>query len=502
MQYKWKALGVVNIGSLMGSIDATVLIIAFPQVARDLQATLVEMVWVLMIYTVMGTALVLSLGRVADMKGRRRLYAAGFSVFILGSALCGFAPSGLALVGFRALQGVGGAMLLANSFAILSDAFPAAERGRAFGINTIVWGSGSILGIFLGGLILTVTTWRWIFWINLPIGVAATVAALLVLRESVTPNPRDTFDFAAAGLFTGGLVSALFGATEGILTGWSDPRAVVPLLLAIPLLVGFVVWEMRVSRDPILPLWLFRRWIFSASLAAAVLQGLALFSTNFLLMAYFQGLRDVSVLTAADLLIPLFVALAVVGPLGGRLADRYGARVLSTVGLLVQAAALAFLTTLNAQTPLAAVAAAEGLLGVGGGLFFPANTSAIMSSSPPGRYGVASGIMMTLRNSSTSLSYAVALVVLTSRLPAGSGAAIFGGAFAPTRLAGYSGIFVNGMHAAFAVAMSAVLAAAIFSALRGREDRGAAERSPYRPAVRPPRREVVPTGEVDRSPAH
>jgi EmrB/QacA subfamily drug resistance transporter len=488
----------------MGSIDATVLIIAFPQVARDLQATLVEMVWVLMIYTVMGTALVLSLGRVADMKGRRRLYTAGFSVFVLGSALCGFAPTGFALVAFRALQGVGGAMLLANSFAILSDAFPPNERGRAFGINAVVWGAGSILGIFLGGLILTVTTWRWIFWINLPIGVAATVAALWILRESVTPNPRETFDFPAAALFTAGLLAALFGATEGILTSWTDPRALGPLLAAIPLLGGFVVWEMRVSRDPILPLSLFRRWMFSASLATAVLQGLALFSTNFLLMIYFQVIRDISVLTAADLLIPLFLALVAVGPLGGLLADRYGARELSTVGLVLQAAALGLLTTLDGQTPLWVVGAIEALLGVGGGLFFPANTSAIMSSSPRGTYGVASGIMMTLRNSSTALSYAVALVAVTSQLPAGTGALLFGGALTPAHLAalgltkaGLSAVFVPGMHAAFAVAAGVVLAAAVVSALRGREDRHTEDAYPRRPPVRAPRIGRGPAADAD-----
>src|SRR5579862_9610308 len=138
-RYQRKVLAAVTVGSLMGSIDSTVLIIAFPQIARDLGASLVAMVWAITIYILVGTALVLSFGRVADMKGRKRLYLAGFAVFIAGSALCGLAQSASELIAFRGVQGVGGALLLANSFAILSDAFPPSERGRAFGINSVVW---------------------------------------------------------------------------------------------------------------------------------------------------------------------------------------------------------------------------------------------------------------------------------------------------------------------------------------------------------------------------
>ncbi|MCI4368587.1 MAG: MFS transporter [Thermoplasmata archaeon] len=478
MEYRWRALGVVSVGSLMGAIDSTVLIIAFPQIARDLQANLVAMVWVLMVYILMGTALVLSLGRIADLKGRKRLYNAGFVVFVVGSALCGLAQSGLELVAFRALQGIGGAMLVANSFAILSDAFPPNERGRAFGINSVVWGTGSIFGIVVGGLILTVTSWRWIFWINVPIGIAATALAYIVLRESVTPNPRETFDLPAATLFTLGLIGLLFGVTEGILNGWTDLAATLPMLLGALLIVLFVVWEARVSRDPILPFSLFRNWLFTASLAASVLQGLALFAANFLLMVYFQGIRGVSVLSAAYLLVPLSIALSVFGPIGGRLSDRYGARGVSTVGLTIQAAVFFLFSTITAATPLSQVAVYEAFLGMGGGLFFPANTSAIMSGVPRQRFGVASGVMMTLRNSSMALSFAVALVALTSQLPSGTAALIFGGAFTPQTLAStgltasqLNGVFLDGMRASFRLAGALVLGAVVFSALRGRDVR-------------------------------
>jgi EmrB/QacA subfamily drug resistance transporter len=495
MEYKWKALGIVSLGTLMGSIDATVLIIAFPQIARDLAASLAEMVWVVMVYILMGTAFVLSFGRIADMKGRKRIYLAGFGIFIVGSALSGFSGTGFELVLARALQGIGGALLVANAFALLSDAFPAHERGRAFGFNAIVWSGGSIFGIVLGGLILTVTTWRWIFWINVPIGIAAVLAGLAVLRESVTPNPRDTFDLSAAVLFTFALVSLLVGVTEGILTAWTDVGAWGPMLLSLPLFLVFVVWEVRISSDPILPFSLFRNWIFSASLTVAILQGLGIFAMNFLLMVYFQGIRGISVLSASYLLIPLSLALATVGPLGGRLSDRNGARIVSTVGLVIQAGILVALAGLTPSTPLWQVALYEGIYGAGAGLFFPANTAAIMGAVPRARYGVASGAMMTFRNAAMSLSFAVALVALTIGLPAGTAAVLLGGSFTPSTLSSLhltlgqlNVAFLHGMRVAYLASAAIVGASAVVSALRGRERRaGVDDLEGRRLGVRPPR---------------
>jgi EmrB/QacA subfamily drug resistance transporter len=507
MEFKWKVLAVVSVGSLMGAIDGTVLIIAFPDIARDLSATLAEMVWSIMIYTLMGTALVLSLGRISDMKGRKAMYNAGFVVFVAGSALCGLAANGLELVAFRGIQGVGGAMLVANSFALLSDVFPPNERGRAFGMISVVWGTGSVLGIGLGGLILSVASWRWIFWINVPIGIVATALAFYILRESVVPNPKDTFDLPAAALFTLGLSALLLGITEGILNGWTAPVTLWPLVASLPLLLGFVLWEGFVSRDPILPFDLFQSWLFSASLISAVLQGIALFATNFLLMVYFQGIRGIPVLTAAFLLIPLSVTLSVFGPVGGRLSDRFGARVVSTVGLLIQGGVLLAFSTIVAGTPLVVVAAYEAALGIGGGLFFPANTSAVMSGVPRPRYGVASGIMMTLRNSAMALSFAVSLIALTVSLPAGTAAAIFGGAFTPGTVASLgltqsalTSVFLGGMRSVFRLAAVLVLAGAVFSALRGREHRAGESTTGHLRTVREPTR-PLPTEPLGGSPA-
>jgi EmrB/QacA subfamily drug resistance transporter len=493
MDYKWTALGVVGLGTLMGSIDSTVLIIAFPAIATDLSASLTQMVWVIMIYVLMSTAFVLSFGRVADLKGRKRLYLVGFLVFTVGSALCGVARSGDELIAARALQGIGSSLLVANSFAILADAFPVRERGRAFGINAVVWSIGGISGVVLGGFILSVTTWQWIFWINVPIGAVAIVLGYVALRESASGGAHETFDFPAAIFFTAALSSLLLGVTEGIVLTWSNPLAWVPLLVALPLLAAFVIWELRVSADPILPFSLFRRWVFTASLTVSILQGLGIFAINFLLMIYFQGIRHIPVLTAAYLLVPLSVTLALLGPVGGRLSDRYGARIVSTIGLLIQAGVLLLLAGLASTTPLWVVAAYEGLYGIGGGLFFPANTAAIMSSVPRERYGVASGAMMTFRNGAMAMSFVVALVALTASLPSGTAAILFGGAFTPSilarlhlTLAQLDTAFLSGMRTAFLVAAGLLFASAGVSIARGREGSSESESAGRRWAVRGP----------------
>ncbi|MGI0068268.1 MAG: MFS transporter, partial [Thermoplasmata archaeon] len=195
MDYKWKAFSVLSVGTLMAAVDGTIVLLALVPIAQDLQSSYVTIIWVVIAYLLATTALVLSLGRISDIYGRKRMYNLGFVVFALGSALSGFAGSGLQLVGFRALQGVGAALLTANAFAILSEAFPREERGRAFGMIAIVWGLGSVLGILLGAVIISVTVWRVIFWINIPIGIFGTLWAYRTLRESKNPASQgESFD--------------------------------------------------------------------------------------------------------------------------------------------------------------------------------------------------------------------------------------------------------------------------------------------------------------------
>ncbi len=486
MEYKWKAFSVTAIGVLMAAIDGTIVLLALLPIAEDLHTDYVTMVWVIVAYLLINTSLVLSLGRLADIYGRKRMYNIGFIIFTLGSALSGLATTGLLLIVYRLIQGIGASLLTANSFAILSDAFPANEKGKAFGMNSIVWGIGSVLGIILGGLIISYTSWRLIFLINIPIGIFGTIWALRTLKESVprytgmvasSGDPplnggglrKQTFDVPAALAFTSALLFLQMAVTWGLLHSWTSPATSTFFALAPCFLLFFVVWELRYSKDPIIDLSLFfRNRVFAGSIMTAFLQSLALFSANFLLIFYFEGIYGLSVLKASYLLLPMAVVSAIVGPFAGRLTDRIGARIIASVGLAIQAIVLVFLSRLSISTPLWYVAIVEMFYGVGGGLFWPANTSAIMSAAPRERYGAASGIMNTFRNTGMIMSFALSLTAATSAIPAALVYKLFLGNFQGTLSSNYASGYLSGQRFAFEISAALLAVAIVFSVLRGK----------------------------------
>lgn len=469
MEYKWKALSVTSVGALMAAVDSTVVLLALLPIAEELRSDFVTMVWVVIAYILVNTSFVLSLGRIGDMYGRKRMYNLGFAVFTVGSVLCGISINALTLVGFRAVQGFGAALLTANSFAILSEAFPAKERGRAFGLNAIVWGVGSITGIVLGGLVITFTTWRLIFWINLPVGVFGTYWAYRALHPSARAAKNETFDVPAAVFFTLGLLFLLLAVTWGLLYSWTDPLVYVFFLAAPLALAAFVVWEVRVSEDPILDFSMFRNRVFTLSITTAAMQSLALFSVDFLLVFYLEGIAGLDILTASYLIIPMAAMVSIAGPFGGMLSDRIGARIVATLGLAVQAAVLVFFSFfLTTRTPLLDIGIAEAVYGVGGGLFWPANTSTIMSSAPPRRYGVASGVMNTFRNTGMVMSFALSLVAATSVIPPYVVYQLFIGNLSGALPPNLATAYLAGQSFAFEVSIVLLAVAAVVSLVRGK----------------------------------
>lgn len=466
MDYKWKALSVTSVGALMAAVDSTVVLLALFPIAADLKSDFVTMTWVVIAYLLVNTALVLSFGRLADIYGRKKMYNVGFAIFTVGSALSGFAFSGLSLVGFRVVQGAGAALLTANSFAILTDAFPRNETGRAFGLNSIVWAVGSIVGIIFGGVIITYTTWRLIFLINIPIGVFGTVWAYRTLRESKTQGARGSFDIPAALSFTLGLFSLLFGVSWGLFYSWHDLVTLASFGVSPILLAFFALWEMRYSKDPIVDFDFFRNGVFSTSILSAMLQSLALFSVNFLLIFYLEGISGLSVLNASYLIVPLAIAMAVVSPLGGWLADRFGGRSVSAAGLLIQLIVLLLLSRLAITTPVIQIAAIETLYGIGGGLFWPANTSTIMRASLSGKLGVGSGIMNTLRSTGMILSFALTLTAATAVIPAGVVYQLFIGNLSGRLPVDMGNSYLTGESFAFEISAVLLVFALLFSLLR------------------------------------
>jgi EmrB/QacA subfamily drug resistance transporter len=470
MEYKWKALSVTSTGALMAAVDSTVVLLALFPMAEDLGSDFVTMIWVIIAYLVVNTALVLSLGRLADMYGRKLLYNIGFVVFTIGSAFCGFAPTGLTLVAFRVVQGTGAALLISNSFAILSEAFPRNETGRAFGIQSIVWGMGNILGIILGGVIITYTSWRWIFLINIPIGIFGTVWAYKTLKTVKPPRERrGSFDIPAASAFTLGLLSLLLGITWGLIYSWSNPVTVASLLLSPALFAAFAIWELRYSKDPILDFAFFKDLDFTYSIVAAFLQFLAIFSVNFLLIFYLEGIAGLTPLTASYLIIPFALATAALGPVGGVLTDRFGFRKVEVMGVVVTALALILFSLLTTSTTLLEIGVIEAISGVGLGFFWPSNTSAIMAATPPAKYGVGSGAMNTFRNTGMVLSFALSLTAATSVIPASVVYQLFIGSLSGKLPPALASAYLSGQSYAFEISAALLVVALFFVALSGRK---------------------------------
>lgn len=470
--YKWIALSVTTIGSLMAALDSTIVILALPKMIQDLHSDLVRMTWVIIGYLIVSTVLQLTFGRMADMFGRVRMYNLGFVVFTAGSVLCGVSPNDTLLIVSRLVQGVGGAMLTANSMAIITEAFPPDQRGQAMGINTITWGAGSVLGPVLGGIILAFTSWRWIFLINLPIGIIGTLSAYLLLHD-IAPNPRgERFDWPGAVIFCIGLLGLLIWLMNGIGSNWLSPSVLIFLVIALVAFVGFVFWERRVSY-PMLDLSLFESRRYTFSVLAATLQSLAVFALNFLIIFYLQGVRGYDPLTAALLILPLPLLTSVIAPFGGRWADRdrFEGATPATVGLIIQVVALILFAFLTPDTPYLVLAIPLSLMGLGGALFWSPNTSATMGAAPRNRLGVASATLNTMRNVGMACSFAIALAVAAVSMPPELVNAVFLGTVGHLQAA-IASAFTGAMSHAFIASAAICLIALIFSVVReGRHGR-------------------------------
>ncbi len=457
--YKWVALAVTTVGALMFAIDSSIVVLAFPAMMTDLHADLASLIWVLMGYSLMSTVSLLTFGRLADLVGRVRLYNLGFVVFTLASVLCAAATSSGLLVGARLLQGLGGAMLLANSMAIITEAFPPSERGRAMGINSVVWAVGNIAGPLVGGLILAGASWRWVFLVNLPIGIVATGAAWLLLREISTRNRGESFDVVGAALFSGALVSLLVALNRGIALGWTS----LPILGLfggfVALAIAFSIWSRAVAH-PVLDFRLFASRVYTAAVCTATLQSLALFAVNLLVVYYLEVVQGEAPLTAALALVPLSVVNSLVSPFGGGLSDRLGSRRPVALGLLAQAAGLIVLSTLGVQASYLHVVLGLLLVGVGGGLTWAPTTSAAMGAAPAQRLGVAGAALATWRNSGMVVSYALSLAIAAAAVPPAAQAQLFLGQSVQLPPA-IAVAFVEGMHATFRISIVICLVTAV-----------------------------------------
>ena len=455
------AMVVVMTGVLITAVDTTIVVLALPTIERDLRVALASVIWVVIGYLLVITVLATQVGRLGDMFGRVRMYEAGFAVFVLGSLLCALSWNEGSIIGFRILQGIGGAFVTANSGAVIADLYPREQRGKAYGYNSIGWSLGAVLGIILGGLIVTYVSWRWIFWINVPIGIGALILAIRVLRER---GERASRHLDVAGMVTLGL--GLFGvlwAMTKLATTSLSSSVVGYLVGGIVLLAVFVVVELRQS-EPMLDLKLFKIPMMAPSLLASLFQGLANFAVLFLVIMYLQGARALTPIHASLLLIPGYLVGSAIGPFAGRVADKVGPVIPATVGLAIQVVALLIYAQLSLTSGLWLVVIGSIVNGAGASAFFPANSAAVMKASPPAVLGISSGMLRTFANIGMVFSFSTAILIASRSISRGLAFAIFVGS---TSLHGdLAAAFTTGLHAAFYTSMGFMVLAAVLSAAR------------------------------------
>jgi EmrB/QacA subfamily drug resistance transporter len=388
-------LAIVSLALFMVVLDNLIVTVALPAIREDLGATLQSLEWTINAYTLAFAVTLIPGAALGDRFGRKRLFLAGLSLFTLSSAAAALAPDTGALVAARAIQGVGGAIVAPLTLTLLADAFPAERRGAALGIWSAISGTGIALGPLVGGFVVETISWHWIFWINVPIGLALLPVAALLLRESHGPSNR--IDLPGVTLAAGGLFALVFGLVRGQGEGWTNPIIVAALAGGVALLGAFVAWERRAA-DPMVPMHLFRDRTFSITNAVSFFMYFGTFGSIFLLTQVLQNIMGYSPFQAGLRMLFWTGASMIVAPIAGILSERYGSRSFMAAGLALQAGALAwFAATASTTVTFGEVLPAFIMAGAGMALVFAPSASALLSVVTPALAGKASGTNNAIR---------------------------------------------------------------------------------------------------------
>jgi EmrB/QacA subfamily drug resistance transporter len=448
---RWWVLLAVGVGTFMSALDGSIINTILPVLTRVLHSNIATIEWVVTVYLLVISGLLLSMGRWSDLRGQKVVYQAGFVLFIVGSALCGTSSSALWLILFRGLQGVGAAMLFASSPAILTRNFPPEQRGQALGLQATMTYLGLTVGPPLGGWLTYAFSWRAVFYINVPVGLLALGLSWYFIPKDTGSKRERRFDFVGAAGFLIGLVALLLALDQGHAWGWTSPLTLGMVGFAVVTLIGFVLWEARVPA-PMLDLSLFRRRLFSASVISALLNYVSIFSTVFLLPFYLIQGRHLSPAHTGLILTAQPLPMAAAAPISGWLSDKIGTRLPATVGMVILAVGLFLLSHLTSQTPLFMVMLSLAIAGLGTGIFIAPNNSALMGAAPAGRQGIAAGVLAMARTVGQVMGVGLAGAIFTS---------------IQAHSSGVSGLFV-GVHLGFLTASAVALAGALVSAVRGK----------------------------------
>jgi EmrB/QacA subfamily drug resistance transporter len=395
--WKWFILINVLIGATMSALDVSIVNVAMPTLKGEFNTTMSVIEWVAMAYMLTLTIFLPFFGRLADMFGRSRLYNAGFVVFTIGSLFCGMATSAAMLIAARVLQAVGAGLLQANSVALITQAFPGTERGKAIGIQGAVQAIAMAVGPFVGGVLIATIGWRAVFYINIPIGIIGTVAALYILPVNQKTDKKETIDYLGTIFFASGLAFLVLAFNEVVNLGWGSYTITVYFIHASVLLGLFVLTELRVAH-PLIDLKLFKNSTFLIGNLTGMMSYYVLFAVLFLMPFYLEKVLNYSPALTGSLLTPIPLAMAFVAPFAGHISDKYGSRIMTASGMLVSAFACFALLFLGVHSHLAVMVGELVLLGVGMGMFTPPNNSAIMGAAPKEKLGLAGGVLNMMRS--------------------------------------------------------------------------------------------------------
>jgi EmrB/QacA subfamily drug resistance transporter len=441
---KWYVMAAVTMSIFLATIDGSIVNVALPTLVRELNTDFPTVQWVVLGYLLIQSTLMLGVGRLGDMIGKKLIYTAGFVVFTVGSVLCGLAPTVYWLIGFRTLQAVGAAMTIALGAAIVTEAFPPTERGKALGIIGTSVSVGIVVGPTLGGVLIDALSWHWIFFVNLPIGILGTLMALRFV-PAFKPVGRQRFDYLGAITLFVSLLALLLALTIGQRLGFGEIRILLLFVSWAVFLIAFIIIEAR-TRQPMIDLKLFRNRFFSVNLITGFMNFVALGGTIILLPFYLENVLGYDTRQVGLLMAIIPIALGLLAPISGSLSDRVGARPITVIGLSVLVVGYFVMSTLNVQTTVPGYILRLLPIGLGMGIFQSPNNSAIMGTAPRERLGIVSGLLSLTRTLGQIAGVAVLGALWASRVAYHAGTALSGGATTAPAAAQ-----VTGLHDTFRV---------------------------------------------------
>jgi len=469
---KWFIMAAVAMGVFLATIDSSIVNVALPTMVKELSTTFAIVEWIVLVYLLTISILMLSVGRIADIVGKKKLYLAGFLVFLTGSLLCGTATHIYALIGYRVIQAIGAAFMMVLGTAIVTEGFPPTERGMALGFIGTVVSAGVITGPTLGGIILHYLKWNWIFFVNLPVGV---VGILLVQKyvPDIVPNLKQHFDITGAVIMFLGLGSFLFSLSFGQMYGFTQPAVIILFIVFIAMLILFIRFE-RKTREPMLDLALFKNTQFSVNVFTGFLTFVANSGNFFLMPFYFTNVLHLSSGKIGLLMGIIPGVMSFTAPISGKLSDRLGTRVISLCGLVFLFIGIFSLTTLDVMTTIPQYIIRAIPIGLGLGLFQSPNNSAIMGAAPKNRLGIAAGMMSLTRTLGQTTGIALTGALWAARITYYLGEFPAGGASAAP-----AQVQANSLHDVLLISSAVIILALVVAGFAYRFERKTLNRTTY-----------------------